>query len=79
MFQVFGLTPRQGEVADLAVRGLSTGEIAAKLCLSALTVQDYLKIIFRKVGVHSRNELGARILATAWPSTSRAPIGVRVS
>lgn len=57
----YGLSGRERQVTQLAVLGLSTEEIAERLGVSPLTVQDYLKAIFRKVEVHSRKELVARI------------------
>lgn len=44
-------------------QGLSDCEIAAKLSLSEHTVGYYLKIIFRRNGLHSRTTLAARLLA----------------
>lgn len=57
----YGLSERERQVTRLAVLGLSTEEIGNRLDVSPLTVQDHLKAIFRKVGVHSRKELVARI------------------
>jgi DNA-binding CsgD family transcriptional regulator len=55
------LTAREREVTRLVAHGLPTNAIAARLCLSAWTVQDHLKAIFEKVGVATRGELVARL------------------
>ncbi|MBS1879431.1 MAG: hypothetical protein JST31_07960 [Actinobacteria bacterium] len=57
------LTPREREVALLLVRGLSDQEVAQELYLSPHTVKQYVKSIYRKVGVRSRVELTRRALA----------------
>jgi DNA-binding CsgD family transcriptional regulator len=61
IMQAYGLTDREAELVGCVVKGLSTKEIAADLCLSAYTVQDYLKSVFEKFGVRSRRELVARL------------------
>ncbi len=53
----YGLSPREQEVADLAVRGASTRQISKALYISEYTVKDHLKNIFGKVGVRGRREL----------------------
>jgi DNA-binding CsgD family transcriptional regulator len=58
-FETFGLTPREREVATLAVCGLSTNVISERLFLSPWTVQDHLKAIFDKTGTRSRRQLRA--------------------
>ena len=55
------LAPRESEVALLVARGLSTSEIAGALRISEHTVQDYLKTVFERFGVHSRGQLVAAI------------------
>lgn len=59
--EAYALTPREREVARLAVAGLSNREIAAALWLSVYTVQDHLKAIFAKLGVRNRAELTSRM------------------
>jgi DNA-binding CsgD family transcriptional regulator len=55
------LSQRETQIALLVLSGLSTREIAAKLCISAYTVQDHLKSIFERVGARSRRELATQV------------------
>lgn len=52
------LTPRELEVALLAAEGHSNREIGARLFLSPKTVELHLGRSYRKLGIHSRTELG---------------------
>jgi DNA-binding CsgD family transcriptional regulator len=63
VLQAYGLTDREAQVAQLVLRGFSTNEIAASLFITALTVQEHLKSIFDKTGVHSRREFVAQLFA----------------
>jgi len=65
------LTPREADLVRLLVRGLSTSDLSGQLHISEHTVQDHLKSIFDKVGVRSRRELLAALMAT--PASSDAP------
>jgi DNA-binding CsgD family transcriptional regulator len=58
------LSPRESEVTLLVARGLSTTEISHVLRISDNTVQDYLKAVFDKFGVHSRGQLVAAIFGS---------------
>ena len=61
VLRAYGLSPRESEVARLVLLGRSTPEVSAELFVSPHTVQDHLKAIFDKVGVHSRKELVGHI------------------
>jgi DNA-binding CsgD family transcriptional regulator/tetratricopeptide (TPR) repeat protein len=50
-----GLTPRESEVLDLLVEGLRNDEIAARLVISAKTVDHHVSAVLGKLGVGSRN------------------------
>jgi DNA-binding CsgD family transcriptional regulator len=49
-----GLTPREGEIADLIARGLDNSQIAIRLGMSEKTVRNHITHIFDKLGVESR-------------------------
>jgi DNA-binding CsgD family transcriptional regulator len=54
------LTASERRVAELAASGLTNREVAAQLFLSPKTVEANLARVYRKLGIHSRAELGAR-------------------
>ena len=58
----YSLSPREIDVALLALRGLGNAEIAHTLSRTETTVKDHLQSIFRKVGVDSRAALIAKIV-----------------
>lgn len=51
------LTPREREVALLAMQGCTNKEIGAELFISQETVKMLLRRIFEKTGIHSRTQL----------------------
>lgn len=53
------LTRREREVAVLAAAGLSSRDIAARLTISARTVDSHLARIYPKLGISSRADLSA--------------------
>jgi DNA-binding CsgD family transcriptional regulator len=63
--RVYALSQRERDVVSLLVAGLDTRAIAKQLFISAHTVQDHLKSVFAKVGIHSRRELLATLSAAS--------------
>ena len=55
------LSPTELRVARLAAAGLTNREVAGRSFLSPKTVETNLARIYRKLGIHSRAELGARM------------------
>jgi DNA-binding CsgD family transcriptional regulator len=52
------LTPSEHRIATLAASGLTNTAVATRLSLSPKTVEAHLTRIYRKLGIHSRAELG---------------------
>ena len=61
IMSAYGLTDREKAVCGLVCQGLPTRQIADRLHLTTDTVQDHLKSVFDRTGVHSRGELVATI------------------
>jgi DNA-binding CsgD family transcriptional regulator len=59
------LTPTEQRVAELAASGLRNREIAGELFLTPKSVEDVLRRVYRKLDIHSRAELGARMATSA--------------
>ncbi len=60
------LQSREGEVLNLAAKGMSNKEIARTLAISERTVQTHLLNIFRKLGVNSRTQAVLYALRKGW-------------
>ncbi len=52
-----GLTPRESDVLQLLARGRNRQYIAEKLFITEGTAKTHIKHVYRKVGVHSQQEL----------------------
>ena len=78
----YGLTDRESRVAMQCIQGRATKEIARALSMSPYTVQDHLKSIFDKTGVHTRGELVGQIFldhyATRWEAPPTVAPGLLV-
>jgi DNA-binding CsgD family transcriptional regulator len=55
------LTPREREIALLAVQGHTSRQIADRLVLSIRTVDNHLQSAYRKLGVSGRGELASAL------------------
>ena len=71
--RTFGLTPREDELLGLLAIGGDTRAIARQMAVSELTVQDHLKSIFGKTGVHDRITVLSRALGTRRGPVARGP------
>ena len=63
--RAYALSRREREVVGAVVDGLDTRAITERLFISRHTVQDHLKSVFGKIGIHSRRELAARFNGSA--------------
>jgi DNA-binding CsgD family transcriptional regulator len=65
------LTESERRVAQLVAGGMTNREVAAALFMSPKTVEATLGRAYRKLGIHSRAELGARFADSGDPATNR--------
>ncbi len=79
LMAAYGLTEREQDVTRLVLQGNSTAEIAAHLIVSPQTVQQHLKSIFDKTGVHSRRELVGKIFFSYYEPRVRDNEGRAIS
>jgi DNA-binding CsgD family transcriptional regulator len=61
LMAAYGLSDREQDVTRLVLQGESTAVIADRLAVSPHTVQQHLKSIFDKTGVHSRRDLVGKV------------------
>lgn len=52
-----GLTKRETEILEIIAQGRTLPYVAEKLYIAPTTVQTHVKHIYKKLGVHNRQEL----------------------
>jgi DNA-binding CsgD family transcriptional regulator len=62
--RIYALTARERELVRLLLAGLDTRAVGDRLHISTHTVQDHLKSVFGKTGMHSRRALLAALGAS---------------
>jgi DNA-binding NarL/FixJ family response regulator len=62
------LTPREAQIAHLAIQGLSNPEIGGRLFVSPRTVEYHLSHIFAKLNITSRSQLEYTLTGDHFPS-----------
>jgi DNA-binding CsgD family transcriptional regulator len=60
--EAFALTPRERQVAELALRGASTKSICETLHISRETLKTHMRRLFEKTGTNNRTALVAKLL-----------------
>ena len=58
----YRLTYREEQIVDLILQGWSNKAIAAGCNITEQTVKDHLKHVYRKMGVHQRTAVIAKVL-----------------
>ncbi len=67
LMALFGLTPAEGRVLELAARGCPPATIASELGSALSTVRTHLLRLYEKTGVHGRAELVALAASFSGP------------
>jgi DNA-binding CsgD family transcriptional regulator/tetratricopeptide (TPR) repeat protein len=67
------LTPQERQIAQLVAQGRTNKETAAAVFLSPKTIETHLSCIYRKLGIHSRAELAAKLEQHAPVSSDDGP------
>jgi DNA-binding CsgD family transcriptional regulator len=71
LMAAFGLSARERDITRLVLHGATTKEISQALFVSPHTVQEHLKGIFEKTGVHSRRELVSKVFLNHYDARVR--------
>ncbi len=68
------LSARELEIAALVAEGMGNQDIARQLFLSPRTIESHLSRIFRKLDVHSRQEVGQAVKERRYRSAMRTDV-----
>ena len=60
----FGLTPRECQMVELLIEGMTTKEMAQALRLSPNTIKSFLRLVMAKMGVSTRSGIVGKLLET---------------
>jgi DNA-binding NarL/FixJ family response regulator len=63
----FDLTPREREIVELLVQGLTTKEIANRLAISPNTVKAFVRLVMVKMSVSTRSGIVGRLTSSRMP------------
>jgi len=58
----FGLTPRERQMVELLIAGMTTKEMAQTLHLSANTIKSFLRLVMAKMRVSTRSGIVGKLL-----------------
>ena len=61
-WEKFGLTPRERQMVELLIEGLTTKEMAQALSLSPNTIKSFLRLVMAKMGVSTRSGIVGKLL-----------------
>lgn len=65
-FDALGLSPRQIDVLELLIEGVSNKVIARELDISEATVKSHLTVILTRFGVTSRTQVVVQVARQGW-------------
>jgi len=63
----FGLTPRERQMVELLIEGMTTKEMAQALQLSPNTIKSFLRLVMAKMGVSTRSGIVGKLLDSNHP------------
>jgi DNA-binding NarL/FixJ family response regulator len=73
----YRLTPREEQIVELVLHGMSNRAIAQASNITEQTVKDHLKHVFRKTGVNQRTVLMANLLQSPVAHAGPQPVAAK--